>query len=56
VTRFLIDNQLPASLALWLRAQGHEAEHVLALGMGQTADALIWQHAARTGAVIVTKD
>jgi predicted nuclease of predicted toxin-antitoxin system len=56
VTRFLIDNQLPAALARWLQARGHQAEHVLALGMGQTADALIWQHAARTGAVIVTKD
>ncbi len=56
MTRFLIDNQLPAALARWLQARGHQAEHVLALGMGQTADALIWQHAARTGAVIVTKD
>ncbi len=56
MTRFLIDNQLPSALARWLHARGHEAEHVLALGMGQTADTLIWQHAARTGAVIVTKD
>ncbi len=56
MTRFLVDNQLPAALAHWLQARGHQAEHVLALGMGQTADALIWQHAAQTGAVIVTKD
>jgi predicted nuclease of predicted toxin-antitoxin system len=56
VTHFLIDNQLPAALARWLQAQGHEAEHVLALGMGQTADAVIWQHSAQTRAVIVTKD
>ena len=56
MTRFLIDNQLPAALARWLQARGHQAEHVLALGMAQTDDALIWQHAARTGAVIVTKD
>jgi len=49
VTRFPIDNQLPAALAHWLHAQGHDAEHVLTLDLGQKADALIWEHAARTG-------
>lgn len=56
MTRFLIDNQLPAALSRWLRARGYEAEHVRELDMGQTPDAVIWQLAARTGAVIVTKD
>jgi len=51
VTRFLVDNQLHAALAHWRQARGNQAEHVLAIGMGQPADALIWQHAAQTGAV-----
>lgn len=54
--RFLVDNQLPAALARWLRAQGHEAEHVLELNLGQSPDTLIWQRASELGAVIVTKD
>lgn len=56
MSRFLVDNQLPAALARWMRAQGHEAEHVLDLNLGQSPDTLIWQRAAALGAVIVTKD
>jgi predicted nuclease of predicted toxin-antitoxin system len=56
VSRFLIDNQLPAALAHWLRARGHQAEHVLELNLGQSPDSLIWLRAAALGAVIVTKD
>ena len=56
MSRFLIDNQLPAALAHWLRAQGHQAEHVLELNLGQSPDSLIWHRAAALGAVIVTKD
>ena len=36
--RFLVDNQLPVALATLLRAQGHEAEHVLELGLAQGTD------------------
>lgn len=54
--RFLVDNQLPASLARWIEAQGYGAEHVLALDLGQSADSVIWAHAVRTGAIIVSKD
>jgi predicted nuclease of predicted toxin-antitoxin system len=56
VTRFIVDNQLPAALALWLRAQGHQADHVLELSLAQSADTIIWQRAAALGAVIITKD
>ncbi len=56
MTRFLVDNQLPVTLAHWLRAQGHDADHVLDLSLGQSSDTLIWQRAAATGSVIVTKD
>ena len=54
--RFLIDNQLPAALARWLEAKGCAAEHVLALQLAQSRDEIIWERAARDGAVIVSKD
>lgn len=53
---FLIDNQLPATLGRWIEERGCAAQHVLALDLAQTPDADIWLHAARSGAVIVTKD
>jgi len=54
--RFLVDEQLPASVAQWLADQGHEAHHVGTLGMKSASDQTIWNHALATGAVIVTKD
>jgi len=56
VRRFLVDNQLPAALARWLESQGGQAEHVLAVQLAQSRDELIWDRAARDGAVIVSKD
>ena len=53
---FLIDNQLPRALVQALVDAGHDAEHVLDLGMGQADDTAIWEHARLIGAVIVTKD
>lgn len=54
--RFLIDNQLPAALARWIESRGCQAEHVLTLQLAQSRDDLIWERAARDGAVIVSKD
>ncbi len=54
--RFLIDAQLPPALARWIAERGHEAVHVFDLGLGDASDKAIWNHAAGTGAVIVTKD
>ena len=51
-----MDNQLPGALATLLREQGHEAEHVLELGLAQGKDNPIWQRAITTQAVIITKD
>jgi predicted nuclease of predicted toxin-antitoxin system len=39
-----------------LRRAGHEADHVLDLGMLATPDIEIWRHAEKTGAIILTKD
>ncbi len=54
--RFLVDAQLPPALARWLVGQGHEATHVFDFGLAAADDRIIWQRAADTGAVIVTKD
>ena len=54
--KFLVDQQLPPTLARWLVEQGYEAQHVRELGMRQAPDQQIWDHALVAGAVIVTKD
>lgn len=54
--RFLIDTQLPPALARWLCEHGHQAEHVLDIGLAQAKDDPIWRHADTHRAVIVTKD
>jgi predicted nuclease of predicted toxin-antitoxin system len=54
--RFLIDAQLPPSLARHFSRHGHQAAHVADIGLGSAPDSVIWSHAATTGAVLVTKD
>ena len=54
--QFLIDNQLPNELAIWLRDEGHEAVHVLDVQLAQAKDNPIWQRATVRQEIIVTKD
>ena len=54
--RFLVDAQLPPALARFLVEHGHEAEHVVDVGLLQAEDSAIWDYALRASAVIVTKD
>jgi predicted nuclease of predicted toxin-antitoxin system len=54
--RFLVDTQLPKALSLWLSERGHQAEHVLDVGLGQGKDTPVWRYAQQNGAVIITKD
>jgi len=54
--KFLIDAQLPPSLAQWLRAAGYDAQAVREVGLREADDGAIWRHAQATGRVIVTKD
>jgi predicted nuclease of predicted toxin-antitoxin system len=54
--RFLIDAQLPPSLAAILRASGHDAVHIFDVAPADTDDNAIWQLATRDGRVIATKD
>jgi len=54
--RFLVGAQLPPSLARWLAAEGHHAEHVVECGLAEADDGAIWRYARQAGAIIVTKD
>jgi predicted nuclease of predicted toxin-antitoxin system len=54
--RFLIDAQLPPSLARQVSAAGHSATHVADVGLTTASDSEIWSYSASTGAVLITKD
>ncbi len=54
--RFLIDEQLPPALAVQLRNEGHDAVHVLEIGLEGTPDNKVRSEAVRRQAVLVTKD
>jgi predicted nuclease of predicted toxin-antitoxin system len=53
---FLIDAQLPPSLAEALRQAGRQAVHVVDLGLLAATDQQIWDEAISRSAVFVTKD
>ncbi|HXE55295.1 MAG TPA: DUF5615 family PIN-like protein [Tepidisphaeraceae bacterium] len=54
--KLLVDNQLPAALATYLRWRGHDCQHVLDIGLGEAKDIELWDRATREGAVVVSKD
>jgi len=54
--RFIVDAQLPPTLARWLVAKGHEAEHVTDRQMQTASDSAIWDYALGAAAAIITKD
>ena len=54
--KFLVDNQLPSALAKMLVSRGHEAVHVLDVGLDAATDAEIWKYAAANSLVLITKD
>jgi predicted nuclease of predicted toxin-antitoxin system len=53
---FLVDAQLPPSLAEALRQAGCEAVHVIDLGLQAATDEQIWDEVISRSAVLVTKD
>jgi predicted nuclease of predicted toxin-antitoxin system len=53
---FLVDAQLPPSLAEALRQAGCQAIHVTDLGLLAATDQQIWDEAISRSAVLVTKD
>ena len=56
MARFLVDAQLPPLLARHLANSGHEAEHVVDVGLSAARDRDIWDYALAHGAVLITKD
>lgn len=54
--RFLIDAQLPQSLARWFEQRGHDAEHVRDVLDGQAPDRAIVERTRELGLILVTKD
>ena len=53
---FLVDNQLPSALAKLLITRGHDARHVLDVGLDAASDTAIWNYAAANSLVLITKD
>ena len=54
--KFLLDENMPPSLAGLLRSAKHEARHVVEIGYNNTPDFKIADFAAESGEVIVTHD
>jgi predicted nuclease of predicted toxin-antitoxin system len=54
--RFLVDNQLPAALAVYLRQKGLDCQHVLDAGLAEAPDAGICRYAAAHDRIIISKD
>lgn len=54
--KFLLDMNLPRSLAERLASEGHECDHAGDLELSEEPDARIVEHARATGAVILTHD
>jgi len=53
--RFLVENQLPPSLARWLRDGGHDAEHVSDSGLPLLDDRALWARALACDRIVVSK-
>lgn len=54
--KFLVDNQLPTSLARYLRNRGHDCQHVLEIGLASASDLEICRYADQEARVIISKD
>jgi predicted nuclease of predicted toxin-antitoxin system len=54
--KFIVDAQLPPSLAVALRDIGCDAIAVREIGLREAKDAVIWDYALQNNGVILTKD
>lgn len=54
--KFLVDAQLPGTLARWLRGKGCDAVHVLEREMSCVDDVSIWEISIREERILITKD
>ncbi len=54
--KFIVDAQLPPSLAAALRRVGCDAVAVREIGLREANDTAIWQYAVQNGSAVLTKD
>ena len=54
--KLVVDAQLPPSLAVTLRQEGHDAVAVREIGLREAKDSDIWRYALENNAAILTKD
>jgi predicted nuclease of predicted toxin-antitoxin system len=54
--KFLVDNQLPAAPAQYLRKRGFDCQHVLEAGLGGALDSEICRHAELQERIVISKD
>lgn len=54
--KFLIDNQLPLQLSVYLRSRGHDCQHVLELGLDEASDTDLWVRAGYEHRALMGKD
>ena len=54
--KILIDAQLPPGLKVMLAAAGHEANHLVDVGLRDADDAQVWESAARERIAVLTKE
>lgn len=52
----MIDNQLSPRLATFLAERGHDAVHVMEVGLESAQDEVIWRWAIGQSRVVVSKD
>jgi len=53
---FLIDAQLPPALCRWLAQRGHQAVHVVDVGLLAASDEAIARRAEAEGEILISKD
>ncbi len=54
--KFLIDNQLPIQLTVYLRLRGHDCTHVIDMKLTTANDINLWDLGKAEGRAVVSKD
>jgi predicted nuclease of predicted toxin-antitoxin system len=53
---FIVDENLPPYLALWLKEKGQTATHGDYESLGSSPDSRIWKWASERNAIVISKD
>ena len=54
--KFLVDNQIPISLARWIADQGFDVVHARTQGWAEKPDGYLWQLGIRKNRIVISKD